>query len=765
MMNEGNLGQIRQIEKMYSSRDNGSERRRSPSPRGRTSPRRPVSPFRDRYSPPRDRYSPSRRSPDRDRRSSSSSRHSSRRSRSPRDRDRDRDRHSSHHSSRRSRSPRRRSRSPGSGSKRHRDDRPDLDGPERLSKSAAYSRPDEAPRPIDDGPRPYSDGRDRPDPRMEPSRSAPPPPDSYRREPYHSHPPPPRGPPSRDSYGPEPPPTAPPAREKIDYSSYDDIPVETSGRDVPKGISTFDEHPEVPSIILDNLRSIGYTKPTPVQKNSLPIVLANRDLMACAQTGSGKTAAFLLPILSKLIRQNLGGGNSSISMTDHYVRRVSPLALVLAPTRELASQIEEEARKFAARTGLKCAVVYGGSPVVTQLRTLDQGCDILVATPGRLVDFLDREKVSLAKIRYLVLDEADRMLDMGFEPQIRKIVEGKDMTARGQRRTLMFSATFPKEIQKLASQFLEDYVFLAVGRVGSATELVKQKFVKVDDGGKTSALLDLLSKHPKGTLTLIFVETKKECDWIGRFLLKQGFPATSIHGDRDQRERTMALRTFTSGETPYLVATNVAARGLDIENVGHVVNYDMPSDIDDYVHRIGRTGRAGKAGVSTSFLAPSNGNLIARLMDILEDAGQEIPPWMDAMKLDKTPRTKRPPGAGRGGPRFGGRDFRTEGNGMGRGYPPPQGGRGYGPPMGGYGGPPYGGGGYGYGAPPPSHGGYGYPPSGYPPPPANGGYGYPPSSYGGYEGYGYGGPPPPAGPPPPSAANPPPPPPTDAPRP
>lgn len=515
---------------------------------------------------------------------------------------------------------------------------------------------------------------------------------------------------------------------RIDFAKYDEIPVETSGRDVPAGISKFSDI-DLGKVLSENIRKVGYDRPTPVQKHSLPIVLANRDLMACAQTGSGKTAAFLFPVISRLCQ------SGAAPPPDRYTRKVFPLALVLAPTRELACQIQDECRKFSMNTGLKSVVVYGGTPIPMQLRELERGCDILVATPGRLVDIIDREKVSLSYIRFLILDEADRMLDMGFEPQIRKIVEQKDMTKKGVRRTLMFSATFAKEIQLLASQFLDDYVFLAVGRVGSTAELVTQKFVKCSDYDKQEQLIEILRKSEPG-LTLIFVETKKNCETLGYFLQRRGFKATSIHGDKAQKDRTASIKNFATGATPYLVATNVAARGLDIENITHVINYDMPGDMDDYVHRIGRTGRAGKTGISTSLISPANGNIVGRLMDILEDANQESPKWLDEMRFDRSSRKPRGPG---GGKKFGGTDFRRDSGGQGKS---------------------------GFGAKPPSYGGfpgfnYGFP--AYPTPPA----GYPGASggYPGYYGYptpsAYGGgypPPPPSGssyPPAPSSYGPP----------
>jgi ATP-dependent RNA helicase DDX3X len=374
--------------------------------------------------------------------------------------------------------------------------------------------------------------------------------------------------------------------------------------------------------------------------------------MACAQTGSGKTAGFLFPILSAMftsgpmpIPQDPSGGQTYRS------RKAYPTALILAPTRELVSQIHDEARKFAYRSWVRPAVVYGGADIGQQLRMVERGCDLLSATPGRLVDLLERGRISLANIRYLVLDEADRMLDMGFEPQIRRIVEGEDMPDVAVRQTLMFSATFPRDIQMLARDFLKDYIFLSVGRVGSTSENITQRIELVEDNDKRSALLDLLNAD-SGGLTLVFVETKRMADMLSDFLLSQHIHATSIHGDRTQREREMALSTFRQGRTPVMVATAVAARGLDIPNVMHVINYDLPTDIDDYVHRIGRTGRAGNTGLSTAFFNRNNRNIARDLFELLREANQEIPAFLDSIAHENS---------------FGGGSFRGRGRGRGRG--------------------------------------------------------------------------------------------------
>ncbi|KAF7732857.1 DEAD-box ATP-dependent RNA helicase [Apophysomyces ossiformis] len=308
-----------------------------------------------------------------------------------------------------------------------------------------------------------------------------------------------------------------------------------------------------------------------------------------------------------------------------------PEALILAPTRELTLQIYEEAKKFAYRSYVRPCVVYGGADISLQLRQVSRGCNLLVATPGRLVDFLERKRISFANIRYLVLDEADRMLDMGFEPQIRRIVEEEDMPDVMGRQTLMFSATFPEKIQNLAQDFLKEYVFLSVGRVGATSENITQKILQVEEPDKPSTLLDILKAEDTKGLTLIFVETKRKADSLCDYLLSEHLPATSIHGDRTQQERELALEQFRSGQTPILVATAVAARGLDIPNVTHVVSFDLPSDIDDYVHRIGRTGRAGNTGVATAFFTRSNQNIAKGLVDLLADAKQEVPSWLDAI--------------------------------------------------------------------------------------------------------------------------------------
>eukprot|EP01029_Cantina_marsupialis_P026156 TRINITY_DN695_c0_g2_i2.p1 TRINITY_DN695_c0_g2~~TRINITY_DN695_c0_g2_i2.p1 ORF type:complete len:593 (+),score=178.69 TRINITY_DN695_c0_g2_i2:62-1840(+) len=433
----------------------------------------------------------------------------------------------------------------------------------------------------------------------------------------------------------------------INFDKYDDIPVETSGDHCPEPVSSFDGLNFVPQLQY-NIKRAGFDKPTPVQKFSIPIALEGRDLMSCAQTGSGKTAAFLFPmlhIISSMDRPRRGGRFGSRDPA-------TPMALVLAPTRELAGQIHREAAKFTFRMDLKTVVCYGGAHIQDQMFELRRGCEILVATPGRLVDLIDRGCVDLHNVRFLCLDEADRMLDMGFEPQIRQIVEEFDMPTRGDRQTFMFSATFPDQIQRLATDFLCDHIFLAVGRVGSATESVSQSVVWADDRDKYSTLLDVLLDA--SGLTLVFVETKRSADRLEMELRETGIPADSIHGDKSQREREYSLRCFREGRTQVLVATDVASRGLDIPNVESVINYDLPNDISSYIHRIGRTGRAGHVGKATAFFNDRNIGVANELHDILAESKQEVPEFLVSLAHSKF-RSGR--GGKRGG-RFGGSDFR-----------------------------------------------------------------------------------------------------------
>jgi len=432
----------------------------------------------------------------------------------------------------------------------------------------------------------------------------------------------------------------------INFDKYNDIPVEMSGTNAPSEIDHF-KNADFPEALLSNITRCGFSIPTPIQKFAIPIVTLRRDLMACAQTGSGKTAAFLFPVINNLLKLESCAPDIHQRRSSYY-----PRSLVLSPTRELSQQIHVQARKFLYCTGMRAVCIYGGSPIGEQFRELDGGVHILVATPGRLFDMIERGRVSLSKCEYLTLDEADRMLDMGFEPQIRNIVENSDMIKSSEgRNTLMFSATFPEEIQQLAQDFLQDYIFVAVGRVGSTTDLIVQQLRHVQERDKLDELFNILPGCEG--LKLVFTATKREADRVEMELQHDGIRALAIHGDKSQREREYALRSFRKGKIDTLVATDVAARGLDIPNVLWVIQYDLPSTIDDYVHRIGRTGRCGNTGTAISFVNSKNNNVIRSLQELLEESKQEIPSWFVQM-VNNSYRGKR----GKRNGRYGGRDFR-----------------------------------------------------------------------------------------------------------
>ncbi|KAI3387740.1 hypothetical protein SNEBB_011499 [Seison nebaliae] len=405
----------------------------------------------------------------------------------------------------------------------------------------------------------------------------------------------------------------------INFEKYSKIPVEMNPSD---GISTYDNFKDYGfhKILNDNIELAGFQQPTPVQKHAFGVISANRDMMACAQTGSGKTAAFLIPILHQLFIEGPGYNREGMA---------TPRVLILAPTRELAQQIHGECRKFSYRSTLRSYCVGGGCPINRHIDSMKNGnINVLVATPGRLVDLLNRGYVKLGNIRFLVLDEADRMLDMGFEPQIRRIVEEEpSMTPVGERLTLMFSATFPDSIQKLAMVFLSNYVFLTVGRIGSTTEDITQRFIVLAPMEKRDYLRDILDIN-RDKLILVFVETKRECNDLEHFLLTHDYPAIAIHGDKQQADRELALSLFKKNEKRILLATSVAARGLDIPHVSHVINYDMPNEISEYTHRIGRTGRAGNEGNAISFVTDAHARICQDLYHQLIDAKQEIPPFL-----------------------------------------------------------------------------------------------------------------------------------------
>jgi ATP-dependent RNA helicase RhlE len=360
-------------------------------------------------------------------------------------------------------------------------------------------------------------------------------------------------------------------------------------------LTSFTEFGLLPPI-LQALASEGYTTPTPIQSQAIPHILAGRDLCGIAQTGTGKTAAFALPIL-----QRLSGGTR--------VRTLRACrALVLSPTRELASQIADSFRAYRGQLRLSTATVFGGVPLGAQQRQLAPGVDILVATPGRLLDLIDRNALTLAKVEILVLDEADRMLDLGFVHALKRIVK----LLPSERQTLLFSATMPKAIAALAEDYLDQPVKVAVAPVATTAERVDQSVVFVPAEQKRRLLASLL-QDPAMDRVLVFTRTKHGADRVVRHLAADGIEASAIHGNKSQPQRERALAGFRGGRTRVLVATDIAARGIDVDDVSHVINFELPNVPEDYVHRIGRTARAGAAGSAIAFCS---GDERAYLRDI-----------------------------------------------------------------------------------------------------------------------------------------------------
>ena len=342
--------------------------------------------------------------------------------------------------------------------------------------------------------------------------------------------------------------------------------------------------------ILRALTESGYTTPTPIQEQAIPLVLDNHDLMAGAQTGTGKTAAFALPMLQKLLPH----ASSSTSPARHPVR-----ALILVPTRELAIQVEASVKAYAKHTKLRSLVVFGGVDIKTQTPHLKNGVEILVATPGRLLDHIEQKTVQLGTVQMLVLDEADRMLDMGFMPALKRILA---LLPR-QRQSLMFSATFSDEIKKLSEDFMNYPTLIEVARSNASAENIAQKVYLVGHEDK-HALLTQLLRGDDAKQVIVFTKTKLTASRLSKQLQREGVAADAIHGDKTQSERIQALDAFKQGKISVLIATDVAARGLDIDSLPMVINYEIPHAAEDYVHRIGRTGRAGASGTAISLVSP-----------------------------------------------------------------------------------------------------------------------------------------------------------------
>ncbi len=403
---------------------------------------------------------------------------------------------------------------------------------------------------------------------------------------------------------------------------------------------------------------MGYEFMTPIQAEAIPVVLTGKDVMGAAQTGTGKTAAFSLPLLQRLLKHE----NASTSPARHPVR-----ALVLLPTRELADQVAQQVKLYAKHTNLRSAVVFGGMDMKPQTLELKKGVEVLVATPGRLLDHIEAKNAVLNQVEYVVLDEADRMLDIGFLPDLQRILSYLPK----QRTTLLFSATFSPEIRRLANSYLNDPVTIEVARPNETASTVEQHFYSVGDDDKRRALKQIVKQRGLSQ-AFVFVNSKLGCARLARSLEREGLKTTALHGDKSQDERLKALAAFKAGEVDLLVATDVAARGLDIKDVPAVFNFDVPFNAEDYVHRIGRTGRAGASGLAVTFVSASDGRLVADLEKLLKKKidleaveFEEDQPrgrindgrraWREAGELgdprdalDALPAADQPPGAGRG---------------------------------------------------------------------------------------------------------------------
>ncbi|KAL7621099.1 hypothetical protein AAE478_008412 [Parahypoxylon ruwenzoriense] len=421
----------------------------------------------------------------------------------------------------------------------------------------------------------------------------------------------------------------------LDFSAIAEIDVVQEGVTRIKPVWKFEDaglHP----IMLKNVQMAGYKEPTPIQKYSLPAIKMGYDLIAIAQTGSGKTGSYMIPTLNHLM------GKAKILAAPRPVAkeiddgtsppvRAEPLVVIICPARELAIQIFNEARKFCYRTMLRPCVVYGGGPIQEQLKQLQKGCDVLIGSPGRIVDMMERQVLSFRRVQYMVIDEADELLEKDWEDEFEKILSGGDQE-EGNVKYMLFSATFPGPVRKLAKTHLaESHIRIRVGRIGSTHANIKQDVVFVNQNMKKKALSDLLMAAPAGR-TIVFVNSKRMADELDAYLFQRKFPSTSMHADRTQREREDAMRAFRSGNAPVLVTTGLTARGIDVRNVKHVVNYDLPSvdygGIKEYIHRIGRTGRIGYTGLATSFYSDRDEPIAEQLVMTLLETRQKVPDFL-----------------------------------------------------------------------------------------------------------------------------------------
>ncbi len=391
-------------------------------------------------------------------------------------------------------------------------------------------------------------------------------------------------------------------------------------------VERFDTLPLDPKLLRAVAES-GYTAMTPIQAKAIPIVLAGRDVMGAAQTGTGKTAAFTIPLLQKMLRHETG----NMSPARHPVR-----ALVLAPTRELADQVANNVKNYAKHTQLRSAVVFGGIDMKPQTALLKAGVEVLIATPGRLLDHIEAKNAVLNQVEYVVLDEADRMLDIGFLPDLQRILSYLPKA----RQTLLFSATFSPEIKRLANSYLQDPVLVEVARPNAAATNVEQRFYSVDDDDKRAVIRQLLRTRELSQ-ALIFVNSKLGAARLARSFERDGMKTQALHGDKSQDERLKALAAFKAGEVDLLVATDVAARGLDIADLPAVFNFDVPFHAEDYVHRIGRTGRAGASGLAVTLVARDDLRLVGDIEKLLKRTIEIEPMELEDDRPARRPRPRQ----------------------------------------------------------------------------------------------------------------------------
>lgn len=408
----------------------------------------------------------------------------------------------------------------------------------------------------------------------------------------------------------------------------EDFGIATKGGKIPNPMRSWDEC-GLPSRLMEVVNQVGYTEPTPIQRAAIPIALQARDLIGVAVTGSGKTASFLLPLLVYI---------SGLPMLDEYNKADGPYALILAPTRELAQQIESEAKKFATPLGFTCVSIVGGHSLEEQVFALRNGAEIIVATPGRLVDCIERRLLVLQQCCYIIMDEADRMIDLGFEESLNKILDAlpvsnekpdteeaenaqlmsKYLSKGRYRQTMMYTATMPPLVEKIAKKYLRRPAIVTIGNAGEAVDTVEQRveFINGEDKRK-KRLAEILNSNRFAPPIIVFVNIKRNCDTVARDIKRLGFNTVTLHGSKDQKQREAALASLRNGETEVLVATDLAGRGIDVTDVSLVVNFNMATSIESYTHRIGRTGRAGKSGVAITFLGNED-------TDVLYDLKQMI---------------------------------------------------------------------------------------------------------------------------------------------